>query len=227
MEKLTSKKAYEILTKDVINDVDDLVKPENKWVHHCIFVSLAAERIARYLNLDSDYAKSLALIHDIGRKISHPNHVIEGYNYMVNEGYIEEASICLTHSFIDNEILMTAGGGPETKEAYEYIADYLNKREVTIYDNIVQLCDLFCLETGFTTIENRLLDISKRKGIYPNSYDHVNKAMELKERIESMLGCNLYDIFPEIKKEDLENIQRHNEELFKLVKHPTKQLIKI
>ena len=42
-----------------------------------------------------------------------------------------------------------------------------------------------------------------------------------------MLGCNLYDIFPEIKKEDLENIQRHNEELFKLVKHPTKQLIKI
>ena len=71
-----------------INDVDDLVKPENKWVHHCIFVSLAAERIAKYLNLDSDYAKSLALIHDIGRKISHPNHVIEGYNYMVNEIYL-------------------------------------------------------------------------------------------------------------------------------------------
>lgn len=226
MKKLTSNEAYKLLIKDVISDENDIKKPENKWLLHCIFAGLAAERIAQKLNLNSDYAKALGIIHDIGRKISHPKHTIEGYNYMVENGYLEEAKVCLTHSFIDNDIMMTAGGGPNKQHTYEYINNFLIQNPVTIYDNIVQMTDLFCLETGFTTIENRLLDISKRKGIYPNSLDHFNKTIELKERLETMMGCSLYSLFPEIKQEELDNIDKNHQELLKLLKHPTKQLIR-
>lgn len=224
MGNLKASQAYELLIEDVIYSKEDLKKPENKWVVHCVFTAIASQRIAERLGLDSNKAMAMGYIHDIGRKISHPNHAIEGYRYMVNKGYKEDANICLTHSFIDNDIVMTAGGGPDTPAKYEYIDNFLKQTSCTIYDNIVQMSDLFCLETGFTTMENRLLDITKRKGIYPNSLAHFQKAVELKSRLESQMGCSLYSLFPEIKKEDIARIDSDRNELLTLLKEPTKKL---
>lgn len=203
MEKLSAQEALKLLFKDVIHTSVDLEKPENKWIKHCIYVGTGAGRIAVALELDSDYAQALGYIHDIGRKISHPNHTIAGYKYMINEGYSEEARSCLTHSFIDNNIYYTAGGIPEGKDRFDYMNSFLQGTELTIYDNIVQMCDLFCLDTGFTTIERRLLDITKRKGVYSNSALHLEKTMELKAKLEKMIGYSLYDLFPEIGHEAL------------------------
>lgn len=222
MEKLKASQAYELLIEDVIYDKDDFKKTENKWVLHCVFTAIASKRIAEKLNLDSNHAMAMGYLHDIGRKISHPNHAIEGYKYMLNKGYKEDAAICLTHSFIDNDIVMTAGGGPDTPEKYEYINNFLKQTPCTVYDNIVQMSDLFCLETGFTTIENRLLDITRRKGIYPNSLDHFKKTLELKERLETQMGCNLYDLFPEIKEEEKNRIASDRNELLAMLTLPKK-----
>ena len=224
MNGLNASTAYELLIDDVIYDKKDFQKPENKWVLHCLFTAIASKRIAEKLGLDSDKAMAMGCIHDIGRKISHPNHAIEGYHYMINKGNSDDAIVCLTHSFIDNNIVMTAGGGPDTKEKYDYIDNFLQKTPCTIYDNIVQMSDLFCLETGFTTVENRLLDISKRKGVYPNSLDHFHKAMELKERLETQMGCSLYDLFPEIKEEDKQKVEKDRDELMTLLQNPTRTL---
>lgn len=217
MNKLTADKALSLLLKDVIRKRSDLEKSENRWVKHCVYVAIAAGRIAEKLNLDVDYAISLGYIHDVGRKISHANHTIAGYEYMIENGYPEEARSCLTHSFIDNNINYTAGGVPEPQDRYDYMNNFLLSTELTIYDNIVQMCDLFCLETGFTTIERRMLDISKRKGIYPNSEVHLNKVMELKARLEQMMGCSLYDLFPEIDPEILSQAGQEHEELKALI----------
>ena len=217
-DKITSNEAYQLLIKDTIKDKNDFFKEENKWILHSLYVGSAARRIATKLELDGDYAASLGYIHDIGRKFSHDNHLIEGYKYLTDKGFHNEARICLTHSFIDNDINLTAGGGPKSKETYDFINSFLEKSPKNIYDNIIQLCDLFCLETGFTTIEKRILDITKRKGIYDNSYNHFMKTIELKERIEEMMECNLYDLFPEIKKEDLDNIESDYLELINLLK---------
>lgn len=198
MSKLSAKDALDLLFKGVIFTSADLEKPENKWVKHCIYVGLGAGRIAAKLGLDSDYAQALGYVHDIGRKISHPNHTIAGYKYMISEGYSEEARSCLTHSFIDNNIYYTAGGIPEGQDRFDYMNSFLQSTELTIYDNIVQMCDLFCLETGFTTIERRLLDITVRKGVFDNSELHLEKTMELRSRLEEMMGCSLYELFPEI-----------------------------
>lgn len=217
--KLASTKAHELLLEDVVNNENDLEKPENRWVKHCLYVGIAAGRIAKKLVLDEDYAIALGYIHDIGRKISHPNHVIEGYKYMIEKGYNEEARSCLTHSFIDNNILYTAGGGPDNKEKYDFINDYLHSVDLTLYDNIIQLCDLFCLETGFTTIERRLLDITQRKGVFSNSELHFTKTLELKERLEKLMGYSLYDLFPEISRDCLNSVERDREEILNIFKN--------
>ena len=198
MANLSAKEALDLLFKSVIHNSADLEKEENRWVKHCIYVGVGAGRIASRLGLDSDYAQALGYIHDIGRKISHPNHTIAGYKYMISEGYPEEARSCLTHSFIDNNIYYTAGGIPQGQDRFDYMNSFLQSTELTIYDNIVQLCDLFCLESGFTTIERRLLDITIRKGVFDNSGLHLEKTMELKSRLEEMMGCSLYELFPEI-----------------------------
>lgn len=214
MTKLDSKKAFDLLIKDVIHCSSDLEEDKNKWVKHCIYVGVGAGRIAERLNLDSDYAQALGYIHDIGRKISHPNHTIMGYKYMIENGYPEEARSCLTHSFIDNNIFYTAGGIPQGKDRFDYMNNFLLSVDLTLYDNIVQMCDLFCLETGFTTIERRLLDITERKGVFDTSPIHLEKTMELKLRLEKMMGCSLYELFPEI---DVEALAQADDDYNKLV----------
>lgn len=221
---MTSSDALKLLYKDVITNEDDLLKEENKWVMHCYYVGKAAGRIAKKLGLDSDYATALGYVHDIGRKISHPTHVPEGYKYMIKNGYEKEARACITHSYINNDINLVAGGGPKNPEKRKFIQSLLDKYEdATIYDNIVQLCDLFCLETGFTTVEKRILDIYTRKGIYDNSKAHFNATIKLKEDIENKMGCNLYELFPEIKKEDILSIQNDYDEIESMLNEHTKR----
>jgi putative nucleotidyltransferase with HDIG domain len=198
MKKLSSNEAFNLLIKDVIYSAKDLDDEKNKWVKHCIFVGIGAGRIAKRLCLDSDYATALGYIHDVGRKINHHNHTILGYEYMIENGYPEAARSCLTHSFIDNNIYYTAGGVPHGQDRFNYMNNFLLSTDLTIYDNIIQMCDLFCLETGFTTVERRLLDITYRKGVYDTSAMHLEKTMELKQRLEDMMGCSLYELFPEI-----------------------------
>lgn len=219
MKKLNSKNALDLLLKDVILKKEDLNEDKNRWVKHCIYVGIAAGRIAEKLGLDVDYAISLGYIHDVGRKISHPNHVIEGYHYMVKHGYVEEARSCLTHSFIDNNIYNAADKVTGPQERFDFINGFLQSIELTPYDNIVQMCDLFCLETGFTTIEKRMLDIYTRKGVYDVTKPHFDKVMELKKRLEDKMECSLYDLFPEISEQELESINEEHDEIMRIFKN--------
>lgn len=249
MEKLTSDVALNLLCKDVILKNEDINEYKNRWIRHCIFVGIAAGRIVRFLNnnrgnyskffglypeteeLDEDYAISLGYVHDIGRKISHPNHTIMGYHYLMDAGYENEAGIALTHSFIDNDINNSADA-VQGEDRYKFINSYLTTHEVTPYDNIVQLCDLFCLETGFTTVERRLLDIASRKSIYENSRHHLDKTMELLSRFELdsdykrimalELGVDdayfsFYQNFPEISDDVLSSAREDYQRLVKLI----------
>ena len=217
---MDSKKALEILLQNV-HDVRELANPENKWILHSIYVGLAARRIAHELHLDEDLALSIGYLHDIGRMIDHKNHVIEGYKYLTKLGYPEIARYCLTHSFVDNIIPNTIGKGPDSK-SYEIISNYLNSIELNTYDNIVQLCDLFCLETGFTTFEKRILDVTRRKGVFENSATQFASILAVKKRVEEAMGKDIYTLFPEIKKEDLDSREEDKEILLDLFQNGKK-----
>ena len=61
--KLTSEKALEMLNDAKGKTITDL------WITHSICVGNTASIIAKELNLDVDYAKTLGYIHDYGKAV--------------------------------------------------------------------------------------------------------------------------------------------------------------
>lgn len=194
--KLTSKEALKIL-EDTRKDFEN-----QGWIDHSICVGKVAGRIAKALNengmnLDIDKAITLGYIHDIGKKVGEfHGHVMNGYNYLKELGYDDEyCNICLTHSYLNNDVICTAGGIPDD---IPFRTEFIKNHEYTIYEKIINLCDLMCTKKVLT-IDKRLIDIMMRRGAYSNTQYHIKETYKLKEFFDSLLGYNLYDLFPEIK----------------------------
>lgn len=113
------------------------------WIRHSKCVGETAEIIAKKLNLDADKAKTLGYIHDIGKRTGEfKNHVMNGYNYLKELGYDDEyCNICLTHSYLNNDYMCTAGGIPTD---IPFRTEFIKNHEYTIYEKIINLCDLMC-----------------------------------------------------------------------------------
>lgn len=195
--EINSKKAYEIL----MNGKN--INPTGSWVEHSIRVGQAAERIAKKIGIDSDKAATMGYLHDIGKIYGEPysQHVVKGYEYLKSMGISDEyANICLTHSYLNNDINCTAGGIPD-KDSYKYQfrKDFIENHQYNIYDKIIECCDLFCT-AQFMTMDERLIEIMLRKGAHDNTVYHITYAQKLKKELEEKMGCNLYSLFPEIIK---------------------------
>ena len=176
------------------------------WIEHSICVGDSAGRIAEALkkkgyDLDIDKAITLGYIHDIGKMVGpFHEHVMNGYEYMKKQGYDEEyCNICLTHSYLNNDVVCTAGGvlNPEKDP---FITEFVKKHKYSIEEKIINLCDLMCPPGGKVyTIDKRLIDLILRRGAHDNTQYHVTEAYKLKTYFDNLLGYNLYDLFPEIK----------------------------
>lgn len=188
---LTSEKALEML---------ETVKGKTEsdgWIYHSILVGNTAEKIAKELKLDSEYAKTLGYIHDIGKSVGEfSSHVMNGYNYLKELGYDDEYfNICLTHSYLNNDVYCTAGGLPSD---IPFRTEFIKNHEYTIYEKIINICDLMCTNV-VNTIDKRLIDIIIRHGAYENTQYHVKETYKLKQYFDELLGFNLYNLFPKIK----------------------------
>ncbi len=173
---------------------------QGRWIEHSRKVGEAAGRIADKLNLDVEKAKTLGYIHDIGKRYGErEHHVIKGYEFLKEKGYEDEyANICITHSYLNNDINCTAGGVPSTESAgYEFRKRFVESHEYTVYEKIINLCDLMCTNE-FMTLEQRLIEIMTRRGVDSNTVYHITEALKLKKYIDELLGCNVYQLFPEI-----------------------------
>ena len=195
---LTSKEARELL------EIERKTTKDDRWIEHSICVGDSAGRIAKALkekgyNVDVDKAITLGYIHDIGKYNGESRgHVMRGYEYLKNKGYDEEyGNICLTHSYLNNDILCTAGGVPD-KEKNPFLTYFIKNHEYTIEEKLINLFDLMCT-TKILTLDKRLIDIVLRKGVFSNTQYHAKETYKLKEYFDNLLGYNLYDLFPEIK----------------------------
>jgi len=192
--RLTVEKAKELL---------DRARPEplnTGWIRHSISVGDTAAVIAKALNLeDPERARALGYVHDIG-KYENPRdvewHDVLGYEYLCDEGIDEQdAFICLTHSYINGDYTCVAG---KILEEHPLRCEILQEHKYTIYEEIINLCDLMCLfET--MTMEKRLIDLLVRKGVHDHTHYHITEALKLKQKFDEMLGYNLYDLFPHIQ----------------------------
>ena len=189
--KLTSDKALEMLENAKGKTASD------GWIYHSICVGNSAGVIAEALNLDVDLAKTLGYIHDIGKSTGEfSSHIINGYNYLKELGYDEEyCNICLTHSYLNNDIYCTAGGIPSD---IPFRTQFIKNHKYTEYEKIITLCDLMCTKV-INTIDKRLIELLIRRGVYENTRYHIKETYKLKQYFDDKLGFNLYDLFPEIK----------------------------
>ena len=189
--KLTVEKARELLEEARGKTPDD------HWINHSICVGNSAGKIAEKLNLDVDYAKTLGYIHDIGKSVGEfKEHVMNGYKYIKELGYDDEyANICLTHSYLNNDVYCTAGGIPRD---IPFRTEFVKNHEYTIYEKIINLCDLMCTDVNMT-VDKRLIDLMSRRGAYENTQYHIKETYKLKQYIDKQLGFNVYDLFPSIK----------------------------
>ncbi len=198
--KLTSKEAKELLESYRGKTKYD------KWIDHCIYVGDTAGKIAKALtkkgyNVDVEKTITLGYVHDIGKYSGESHgHVMRGYEYMKEKGYDEEyCNICLTHSYLNNDIICTAGGVPNLNENL-FLTEFIKNHEYTMEEKIINLCDLMCPPGGKVfTIDKRLIDLIIRRGAHTNTQYHVKETYKLKAYFDELLGYNLYDLFPEIK----------------------------
>lgn len=197
--KITSKEAKELL------EIERQKTKDDRWITHCLSVGDSAGRIAKALNdkgynVDVDKTITLGYLHDIGKYNGESQgHVMRGYEYLKSKGYDDEyTNICLTHSYLNNDIVCTAGGVPNPDDN-PFLANFIKKHEYTIEEKLINLCDLMCPQANKVfTIDKRLIDIMIRKGAYSNTQYHIKETYKLKEYFDNLLGYNLYDLFPEI-----------------------------
>ena len=164
------------------------------WGNHCRVVAHCAGKIAEACGMDSEKAYVLGLLHDIGRRfgIRHLGHVSDGYSYMMSLGYDEAARICLTHSFNGIKVEEYFGNFDTTDEELELIKTALAGAVTDDYDRLIQLCDSMAGSERVLCLEERMGDVKRRYGSYPQKKWDAN--FKLKEYFEEKSGRNIYEI---------------------------------
>ena len=165
------------------------------WGNHSRVAAHCAERIAQECgDMDADKAYILGLLHDIGRKfgVRHLGHVSDGYSYMMSLGYDEAAKICLTHSFQSKVLTEYIGKFDTTEEELNMIQDGLETVALDEYDRLIQLCDSMAGAEGVLDMEERMGDVKRRYGAYPQ--DKWDFNLGLKRSFEEKMGRDIYDV---------------------------------
>lgn len=165
------------------------------WGNHSRVAAHCAQKIAGEIEgMDAQKAYILGLLHDIGRKFGkrHLGHVSDGYTYMMSLGYDEAAQICLTHSFNSQSTEEYMGNFDTTKEELDLINTTLKTVQMDDYDRLIQLCDSLAGSEGVLDMEERMKDVKRRYGSYPE--EKWNSNIRLKEYFENRMGKDIYTV---------------------------------
>ena len=174
-------------------------KNPGPWVRHSTFTAEAAKAIASRLPaLDPSTAYILGYLHDIGRRegITGMRHVIDGYVYLMEQGFDDAARICLTHAFPLKKIYAVSGEWDCSQEDFDLANDLLSKIDYTAYDRLIQLCDAVALPTGFCLIEKRMIDVALRYGVNGYTIERWKAHLEVQKEFEQVIGQSIYQLLP-------------------------------
>lgn len=164
------------------------------WGDHSRVAAHCAEKIAELCEgMDAEKAYILGLLHDIGRKfgVRHLGHVSDGYTYMMSLGYEEAAKICLTHSFQNQSMEDYIGKSDTSDEEQKLIHTALGNVVMDDYDRLIQLCDALAGSEGVLDMEERMEDVKKRYGSYPQ--EKWDSNVKLKDYFEKKIGKDIYE----------------------------------
>lgn len=166
------------------------------WENHSKGAASVAERLAEKAGMDKDVAFVMGLLHDIGRYRSVKtgmNHIIYGYELLMEKGLPEVARICLTHSFNPKEKVQILK--LDDPEKTEFVKQFVMSAEYDDYDKLIQLADFMSGSHGITTIERRFCSVLSRHDL-PEPQMVLRRLYELKEYFDEKCGVeNIYSLF--------------------------------
>jgi hypothetical protein len=169
------------------------------WVDHSRQVARSAATLAaRHPDLEPQSAYILGLLHDIGRQagVYGMRHVMDGYDFLIQEGYPDAARICLTHSYPIPNVMAGSSPWDGTPEQARFVADFLATHPYTPYDRVIQLCDSICLPNGPVLMEKRLIDVVLRYGFNDHTLEKWQAFYRIKVEFEQVMGCSIYHLLP-------------------------------
>ena len=184
------------------------------WADHSRNAAIAAEAIAQHHPaLDPETAYILGLLHDIGRRegITNMRHALDGYNFMLAEGYLDVARICMTHSFPVPKVEVFAGGWDCTEDELRIVREYLAEVEFTPYDRLIQLCDTLALPSGLCLMEKRFVDVVMRYGFNDYTLEKWRAFIAIQQEFDAAIGRSIYSVLPGVVKNSFAGfaIERH------------------
>ena len=164
------------------------------WGNHCRVAAQCAEKIARSCSMDAEKAYVLGLLHDIGRRflVRDLGHIYYGYQYMQRLGYAQVARICLSHSFPNQDLNLYIGSIDIPAPEADMVEKLLLEMEFDDYDRLIQLCDALSGSNGVLDIEERMADVKRRYGNYPQQQWDQN--LETKRYFEEKVGRTIYEV---------------------------------
>ena len=119
-------------------------------------------------------------------------HIYNGYRYMLELGYEDVARVCLTHSFSTPDFRSYIGNYDVTEEQLEEMRQQLAEMDYDDYDRLIQLCDCLAGVGAVVDMEERMLDVKRRYGEYPQIKWDNN--IWLRYYFEAKSGKDIYEI---------------------------------
>ena len=179
------------------------------WEQHSLSTAENARLIAEKVpGMDPDKAYVMGLLHDIGRRagITGMLHLIDGYEYMMSLGEPEIAAICINHSYPAKNVLYFEGKHDCTPEQMAFLQEFIDSREYTDYEKLIQLCDAVSLPTGACIMEKRFVDVALRYGVRDYTTKRWAGYLEHKKYFDALCGCDIYTLLPGIYENSITNL---------------------
>lgn len=161
---------------------------EADWTKHCFAVADAATRVGRVLEtrctINCAFLWSAALLHDIGRYVTHDPllHGVEGYKLLSMLGQEQEAFICASHILF----------GLNAADAKQLGLPNHNFIPRTIEEKLVPLVDYLIEFDQPTTLNSRFSSLRKRNNsnsFFLNRLDRAHETAKLfMTQIEEEIG---------------------------------------
>jgi putative nucleotidyltransferase with HDIG domain len=180
--------------------LDRYSKPSESWPLHCRQVAKVARTLAEALAVrgalvNPDLAEAQALLHDVGRSLTHgPLHGWTGFVLVRSHGHAREARGCLTHWLKGREPHELLRGGRLKEGFVQRTYRQFEDAPWSLQDSVMSLADSCVANTTIVTLAERHADLVVRYG----ASAWLRRAEELAERhaeeISAALGFRAEDL---------------------------------
>jgi uncharacterized protein (TIGR00295 family) len=164
---------------------------DDTWGAHSLTVARLAGQIADALaaagvSIDPTLARTGALLHDIGRSVTHDGimHCWEGYQMLLAQGQPTLARFCITHS----------GGGMTAAEAATVALPAADYRPRTWEEKVVTIADGLAHYDGVVRLADRAASVRQRYRDRSNAERYLliehteGKVRALMTEVEAIIG---------------------------------------